>query len=128
MNLGIVGQGLPTTALNQERVSALLEVGIPAHVIADITHSAPSSVRNWKVGAAEPRALAYERLDDLRSALGQLISAGIHPARAERWLQSRSGPPTFDRPTELIKDGHILEVFKMADGFIASGGGRSAPS
>lgn len=114
-DLETIKAGLATTALVPERVNALLGAGLKPRDIAYVTGSNPSTVRNWKTGENKPPLglLADERLDDLRAAMGQLLSGGIAPEPATMWLKSRDGEQA-ERPIDTIRNGGILEVFDAA--------------
>ena len=95
---------LARDATTQERVHALLAIGIPAAHLADAVGGGVtvSTLRNWSTGQAEPRPDTAIALDDLRTAAWLLlVEGGMERERVGRWLLSRD-PKTRERPIDRI--------------------------
>lgn len=95
---------LAPTSTTQERVQAILGIGMPASDLAELTEMTESSVRHWLSGSTEPRPEAAMALDYVRAVLKALLDAGMEPERALRWLMSLD-PERFgnDRPFDVLK-------------------------
>ena len=94
---------LTAFSTSQDRTRGLLELGLRTADLAEITGVSVSAVRNWASGQAEPRKNPDIVLDDLRAAAQILLTGGLEPAQASRWLVSRD-TQTFDnrRPIDLL--------------------------
>src|SRR5690349_20467491 len=112
---------LRPTATTDERVRALLAIGLNATDIAGITGVSVSAIRNWSSGQAHPRADAERVLDDLRHTTSVLLESDLDPERAGLWLKSRRTDDDFDgaRPLDLLRD-KPLSVFAAANAELAS--------
>lgn len=93
---------LGPTATAAERVRGLLAIGLTPAVIGIATRSSASTIRNWSIGATQPRSDAMIALDDLRTVAKALLEL-VGPERAALWLTSRD-PARFGglRPVEMI--------------------------
>src|SRR4029077_16804072 len=102
-------RALAGTASPQERINALLAIGLTVEELSLALGVAENTVRNWADGAAAPRRAADRALDDLRTVVLALGEHGVESSRAVNWLRSRKGAGLGNQvPLELLRRDPLL--------------------
>jgi transcriptional regulator with XRE-family HTH domain len=107
-----VAAGLKPEATTEERVQALLSLGIYVSELAEVCGISISGLRNWTSGDARPRRSAAIALDRLRVVAAILVQAGLEDDRVGHWLRALD-PDTQSTPLELLPD-HAATVVTSA--------------
>jgi hypothetical protein len=82
--------GLSPVSTTQERIAALLKIGLPASELRKAIGVSEATIRNWNEQATVPRGGALRALDDLRTSIVALHESGLEGERAVGWLTSRN--------------------------------------
>src|ERR1700720_2673677 len=81
-----VAAAFAATASPQERVNALIAIGLAVEELSLALGVAENTIRKWADGSAEPRRAADRALDDLRTVVLTLDEHGVESSRAVNWL------------------------------------------
>jgi hypothetical protein len=103
--------GLSPISTTQERIAALLEIGLPAvELRTAIGGVSEATIRNWSEHATVPRNGAIRALDDLRTCVVALHEAGLEGERAVGWLTSRNLGKWLrgERPIDMLAVDPLL--------------------
>jgi DNA-binding transcriptional regulator YiaG len=97
------------TASAEERIEALLEIGLSVEELSATIGVAENTIRNWADGSKEPRRAADRVLDDLRTVVLALDEGGVRSSRAVRWLRSRNRAWLHnERPLDILRNDPLL--------------------
>lgn len=111
----VIAHALLPTASAQERVNALLGLGLSVEELSLALGVAENTIRNWSEGSAQPRRAADQTLDDLRTVVLTLDEKGVKAARAVSWLRSRNRAwLSNERPLDLLRADPLL-LFAAAE-------------
>jgi uncharacterized protein (DUF2384 family) len=108
-------------------VGAALEEMVGTRIVdnADIARAlqtTPRSVARWQAAGGAPRRESEERLLELKAVI-DLLSTVLRPEPARLWLRSPNRHLGYEKPLDLIAEGHyrrvIGEILAMAEGVTA---------
>lgn len=88
---------------HQERVNALLGLGLSPEELASACDVAAGTIRNWREGKVAPRIDAARLVDDLRLTVLILTEAGLADSETVQWLRSRNQDLGHQRPLDLVR-------------------------
>lgn len=80
--------------------------------IARVSGTNPRSVLRWKADVAVPRRGAEERLLELRAVV-DLMRQVMRDSAARLWLRSPNPELGYEKPLELIAQGHYRRVIDL---------------
>ena len=77
--------------------------------VARVAHSSVRSVIRWQSPEVAPRRETEERLLELKAVL-DLARRALGDESARRWLRSPVPALDYEKPLELVADGHWRDV------------------
>jgi putative toxin-antitoxin system antitoxin component (TIGR02293 family) len=80
--------------------------------VARVSETNPRSVSRWKADAAVPRREAEERLLELRAVV-DLTRQVMRDSAARLWLRSPNPDLGYEKPLDLIAQGHYQRVIDL---------------
>ena len=83
-------RGLSPDSSTKDRVTALLEAGLPHAELRGALGISDATLRNWLDESTSPRGGVLRTLDDLRVTVVALNHAGLAGKRGIQWLLSRN--------------------------------------
>jgi hypothetical protein len=109
--------GLSNASSTKERLTALLDAGLPHAELRAAVGISDATLRNWLDEATVPRGGTARALDDLRVAVVALHHAGLSGRRGIQWLLSRNlGRWTRGaRPIDLVQTDPLLLLAAVQD-------------
>ncbi len=100
-----------------ELISAFKTYGLTQTDLAHVAQVDPKTVYAWKAADAQPRAAAYDRLDELRDVV-RVLSDSLTARGVGQWLHARNRVLDGARPLEALRDGAQTEVLQAAQAFV----------
>lgn len=90
--------------------------------IARALRTSPRSVARWQASGSTPRRDTEERLLELKAVV-DLLRTVLRPEPARLWLRSPNPDLDYEKPLDLVADGHYLrvigELMALAEGVTA---------
>jgi hypothetical protein len=95
-------EGFEPYATNQERLNALECAGIPHEILGRTLGVSEQTIKRWQKGDNRPRREAERSIDDIRAAMGLLMTKGFGSMEAAKILQSNRAEPPDELYIEYI--------------------------
>jgi hypothetical protein len=105
MKHDLVVEGFEPYATNPERLNAFERAGIPREILGKTLGVSEKTIKRWQKGDNRPRREAERSIDDIRAAMGLLITKGFGSKEAATILQSNRAEP----PDELYIEYLVRE-------------------
>lgn len=109
--------GLAAVSPTQDRIQALLKMGMPPAELREAIGVSEATIRNWMEQTTVPRSRALRALDDLRTAVLALHECGIRGDEAVGWLTSRNLGRWLRgaRPIDMLKVDPLVTLAAIQD-------------